>query len=657
MQLLNQSAFLQSLGWAIANSLWQMALLWLCYQLITVIYKNAAASVKNTAATVLLFAGSGWFIGGLISKYYSLQHEVVLVLQGDKLQNQEAWETISDSGRSLYSFFATATGIMDKYLPYLSAAYLLLLGFLFLKLLFAWNQSHIIKTKGLIHAGPSWVSHFEHLTAQAGIKKEISLWLTEKINVPATIGFVKPIVLLPLAAINHLSTAEAETILLHELAHIKRHDYLINLFAAFAETILFFNPFAVLLATHLKKERENSCDDFVLQFHNQPKTYAMALLALEKNRMATSPLLLKATGQDGLLLQRVKRILNIPANNFNYSQRLIAFLIIAFMLTSFAWIKPVTAKNKIADKVAVQNSIAKIEPGNKIILSPAIIEKKPGGNFIFYDDKKKNSLLVKIEAGKVKLVDELNNTELTADDLEIENLKQLNDEDVPDEPTEAITAMPPLPEKEIPGVEYIVPQNLNGFHLNLPAPEQRIKIPEQLKQEIKKKKSEWRMKQSEEINKAEMLAKEWENLPSREDWEKMQAEIKKELEKLNLKIKLNHIDLAKLDSTIESLGLFSNNYRINFDNARLRADQQLKNLQQLKIMSNTFNNTVVTNDNEFAEEEQQQINSPETEIIESPAPPAEKGHNRVLHKTLPHTYFKIIPRVKTIKKPVVIVSL
>ena len=131
------------------------------------------------------------------------------------------------------------------------------------------------------------------------IKKKVALWLSEKIDVPATLGFIKPIVLLPIASINQLTTEQVETILLHELGHIKRNDYLVNLFVAIAETILFFNPFAVLLATHLKKERENSCDDFVLSFRNQPETYAKALLVLEQNRIQSLPLLLKATGNDG----------------------------------------------------------------------------------------------------------------------------------------------------------------------------------------------------------------------------------------------------------------------------------------------------------------------------------------------------------------------
>ena len=96
---------------------------------------------------------------------------------------------------------------------------------------------------------------------------------------------------------------------MHELAHIKRNDYLLNLMVTAVEMIFFFNPFCRLFVSAIRKERENSCDDLVLQFKYDPHVYVMALLSLEKSRHVDQPLVIAASGKNNkLLLQRVKRI-------------------------------------------------------------------------------------------------------------------------------------------------------------------------------------------------------------------------------------------------------------------------------------------------------------------------------------------------------------
>ena len=116
-----------------------------------------------------------------------------------------------------------------------------------------------------------------------GIKKDVRMWFSDLVDTPLTIGFWKPVILLPVAAINHLSLQQAEAIILHELNHIKRNDYFINFLIACMDIILFFNPFVRVLTNIIKSERENSCDDMVLQFRYDAGHYASALLLLEKN--------------------------------------------------------------------------------------------------------------------------------------------------------------------------------------------------------------------------------------------------------------------------------------------------------------------------------------------------------------------------------------
>jgi bla regulator protein BlaR1 len=96
-----------------------------------------------------------------------------------------------------------------------------------------------------------WSERLENLKVKLRISKSVRLHVSEKLLVPFTAGFLKPIILFPLASINQLSVEQVEAILLHELAHIKRHDYLLNILQRVMEIVLFFNPIIWLVATIL----------------------------------------------------------------------------------------------------------------------------------------------------------------------------------------------------------------------------------------------------------------------------------------------------------------------------------------------------------------------------------------------------------------------
>jgi hypothetical protein len=115
-----------------------------------------------------------------------------------------------------------------------------------------------------------------------------------------------------------------EAVLLHELTHIRRHDYLVNMLLQVAEMLLFFNPFMRSLLRHAYNERENSCDDWVLQFNYNPREYATALLTLEQ-QSHKHVLALCAKGQrhqQFYLLQRIKRMVAPEKNAFNYRSQM-----------------------------------------------------------------------------------------------------------------------------------------------------------------------------------------------------------------------------------------------------------------------------------------------------------------------------------------------
>ena len=124
------------------------------------------------------------------------------------------------------------------------------------------------------------------------------------------IGYVRPVILMPVGLLAGLPAGQVESILLHELAHIRRHDYLVNLMQIVVEGLVFYHPAVWWISGVIRAERENCCDDLVVATQGDALAYAAALTALEQNRGAVREAVLAATG--GSLVKRVRRLLVQP---------------------------------------------------------------------------------------------------------------------------------------------------------------------------------------------------------------------------------------------------------------------------------------------------------------------------------------------------------
>jgi GWxTD domain-containing protein len=170
-----------------------------------------------------------------------------------------------------------------------------------------------IAVRRLRHAGvrpPSaeWQERFTTLCTRAGVTRTVALIESCVTEVPVVIGYLRPVILLPASLAIGLSTEQVEALLLHELAHIRRHDYLVNLLQSAVEGLLFYHP-AVWWVSHvIRTEREHCCDDAVVALRGDARGYARALAALESMRAPDG--VLAASG--GSLVKRVRRLLRQP---------------------------------------------------------------------------------------------------------------------------------------------------------------------------------------------------------------------------------------------------------------------------------------------------------------------------------------------------------
>lgn len=326
MGVLYQSAFLKALGWSLLDSFWQMGALWLIYVLLTRNGTKFKSYQKHSLALLSLAGGALWFVGTLMFRFNQML---------DDASGTVLLQTKTDSS------ITTVFSFVEPALPLLSIAYLLSVLYLFIKLYRQYYVTQKLFTTGIYKVNPELRVFLKRMAAQMGIKKEVRIWLSELVDTPLTIGFWKPVVLLPVAVVNQLSIQQAEAVILHELNHIRRSDYFINLLIACMDILLFFNPFVRILTHTIKNERENSCDDMVLQFQYDAGQYANALLLLEKNRMLTSAVTINATGRSKkLLLKRVERILNKKSSRTALNQKLVAYICAAFLIGLIGFYNP-----------------------------------------------------------------------------------------------------------------------------------------------------------------------------------------------------------------------------------------------------------------------------------------------------------------------------
>ena len=154
-----------------------------------------------------------------------------------------------------------------------------------------------------------WLKRVSELQLSLQIKRRVQLLESKLVTIPSVTGFIKPIILVPVGLLSNIPQDQVEAILLHELAHIRRSDYLINFVQTFIEILFFFNPGIVWISTLLKDERENCCDDLAISVTNNKKEFVNALVSFQEHHLHAQRFALQFSDQKMKLADRAKRIL------------------------------------------------------------------------------------------------------------------------------------------------------------------------------------------------------------------------------------------------------------------------------------------------------------------------------------------------------------
>ncbi|MEI7582460.1 M56 family metallopeptidase [Runella sp.] len=223
---------------------------------------------------------------------------------------------------------------------------------LLLRLVGSWIYVQQLKAEGIRLTESRIQEMFRRIAAKLNIRSTVHLFESVRVSTPVVIGFIKPVVLLPVGLATGLTTKQIEAILAHELAHVKRFDYLVNLIQSLVEVVYFFHPALWWLSSRVRAEREHCCDDVAVQVCGDKLAFARALAEVEAFRQ--SPALAMAfASKKGMMLQRVKRVLGVtekPQHRMSPNV-LVLFVLLVFGVSVYAFQqdgKPKQAKAKIS---------------------------------------------------------------------------------------------------------------------------------------------------------------------------------------------------------------------------------------------------------------------------------------------------------------------
>ncbi len=200
---------------------------------------------------------------------------------------------------------------LERHLAWVVAAWLLGVSLLSTRLLLGWFAIERLKRVGVRPVDGILLARLDDLAGRLRIARPVRLFESTLAEIPAVIGCLKPIILFPIQACTGLSSEQLEAILAHELAHIKRNDYIVNCVQVIVETVLFYHPVVWWLSRAIRREREACCDDVAVSLCGDRFVYVRALTAMEAVRGRVPKLAMGAGAHGSLLRRRILRLLGV----------------------------------------------------------------------------------------------------------------------------------------------------------------------------------------------------------------------------------------------------------------------------------------------------------------------------------------------------------
>lgn len=309
----------QAFAWTLIHSIWQFTLVAI---LLALVYKILNSS-KSVYRYFIGFGALGLCLLMALVTFAIYYMESIGSSTTLNIQNQyNTFLASSATGFSLTKLLA----MIDPYLLAIVNAWLIgsvlffikfTTGFFYLKSIVKKATSSKVLNKSL-----------KKIKAKYKISRNVIVKESKSITTPIVMGIVKPVILFPLGLINHLSQDEVYAILAHELAHIKRHDYLFNMVQIAMETLFYFHPAIWFISSNIRSERESCCDDLAIKHVGNNVSYAKTLIKLQELNITSIQPSLGFSGSKNTFSNRILRILDQPTSQSSYKDKFLAALLL-----------------------------------------------------------------------------------------------------------------------------------------------------------------------------------------------------------------------------------------------------------------------------------------------------------------------------------------
>ena len=567
--LFQNEEFLSGLGLTILNSLWLVTIVVVIAFVLLKLFKLTAKEKYDLIFTTQILA-----LSSVVFLFFWAQHSITntIVPNADDTigqlteVNNPASEIIAPE-----KSFQWNGQLLSRYLGcFWLAGLLLLTTWKFMN----WRFTMRLRKNGLLTIPEHWQKKFNLIAEKMDFDRRIVIHTSAKVVGPMMIGYLKPMILVPIGFFSDLAPAEIEAIILHELAHIKRRDYLHLLIQQIINLILFYHPAIWLLDKMAKQERENACDDYVVGITGDPKTYVKALGTMQLNFSKTqNKMAMNLLNDKNAVLNRLKRLVGEEPRQKVSGKFLVlpAILLISVILLSFS-----SQTDKTPETDTISKSIEYLQPdythGDTSIIT--LQEVKP----IKVKEKQQKG------KSKIKVV-EVKDEKINADELiEIVEVK----EELPEiieviieqpEKMEGVVSEKEVQEvviEEVPEVEEVISEQPQEIRDTIPLAEREELLMLQLKElrekyerlqaetraVMKQKKHDVIQKEQNEAVKAQIQALKEREIAEKYKREAEQIRMKAELAKVQAEVK-QRMALVEKERALAMRS--NNNNRVNYD--------------------------------------------------------------------------------------------
>jgi beta-lactamase regulating signal transducer with metallopeptidase domain len=275
-------------------------------------------------------------------EYLNGANDIAATKSESKFNKYRSSAAVSDEPRmfvwlkqGIEKMFRSISNSAENLAPRIAALWFVGVVLLGVRLFSSWAGLQSIRKNCEPIENPWFEKTISSLQQQMKIRVDLCVKESSTVLNPLLIGWLQPLILLPTSLVTELSPDQMKAILAHELAHVRRGDFLVNLLQCVVETLLFFHPCVWWLSGRIRAERENCCDDIAAGVTGDRKGYAQALLLLEETRKQSNGFALYATGE-GSLLRRIRRIAQARQQRRQHRSVPVAALICVLALVLFS---------------------------------------------------------------------------------------------------------------------------------------------------------------------------------------------------------------------------------------------------------------------------------------------------------------------------------